>query len=160
LCLASSTPSIFSNHSFIVHHPVNRDDWHLLAHALASDLTITTGLPDGLFLNRNPHLDKFLRALDWKMLIYFMAIWNILRPFGKFYEHMALFELIWYNFFRLWYHVPRKIWQPGVATFLVGIFFVSRFQFLIPGWSNVHTGLPVVHTQVVQPFVPTLGVQP
>jgi hypothetical protein len=31
----------FSDYSFLVHHPVNRDDQHLLAHALASDFTVT-----------------------------------------------------------------------------------------------------------------------
>jgi hypothetical protein len=33
-------PSIFSDYSFLVHHPVNQDDWHLLAHAMASDFTV------------------------------------------------------------------------------------------------------------------------
>jgi hypothetical protein len=31
---------IFSNYSFWVHHPVNCDDQHLLAHAMASDFTV------------------------------------------------------------------------------------------------------------------------
>jgi hypothetical protein len=34
-------PSIFFNYSFWVHHPVNRDDRHLLAHAMASDFSVT-----------------------------------------------------------------------------------------------------------------------
>jgi hypothetical protein len=25
----------------------------------------------------------------WKMLVYFMAIWYVLRPFGKLYSHMV-----------------------------------------------------------------------
>jgi hypothetical protein len=29
-------------------------------------------LPDGLFQTKNPNLDKFWRALDWKMLLCFM----------------------------------------------------------------------------------------
>jgi hypothetical protein len=34
-------PSIFSNYFFlVVHHPVNWDDRHLLAHAMASDFTV------------------------------------------------------------------------------------------------------------------------
>jgi hypothetical protein len=33
-------PSIFSNYSFLAHHPVNRDDWHLLAHAMTSDFSV------------------------------------------------------------------------------------------------------------------------
>jgi hypothetical protein len=32
---------LFSNDYFLVHHPVNWDDWHLLAHAMASDFTVT-----------------------------------------------------------------------------------------------------------------------
>jgi hypothetical protein len=30
-----------------------------------------------------------MRALDLKMLIYFMAIWNILRTYGIFYDHLV-----------------------------------------------------------------------
>jgi hypothetical protein len=33
-------PSIFSDYSFLVYHPVNRDDRHLLAHAMASGFTV------------------------------------------------------------------------------------------------------------------------
>jgi hypothetical protein len=32
-------PSIFSDYSFWVHHPVNRDDRQLLTHAMASDFS-------------------------------------------------------------------------------------------------------------------------
>jgi hypothetical protein len=45
------------------------------------------------FQTKNPNLGKFWRALVWKMLIYFMDIWNIstdiwdsLWPFGTFYQ--------------------------------------------------------------------------
>jgi hypothetical protein len=34
-------PPSFSDYSLLVHHPVNRDDRHLLAHAMASDFTVT-----------------------------------------------------------------------------------------------------------------------
>jgi hypothetical protein len=33
-------PSIFPDYSFWVHLPVNWDDWHLLAHAMASDFSV------------------------------------------------------------------------------------------------------------------------
>jgi hypothetical protein len=36
------------------------------------------------FQTKNPNLGKFWRALDWTILIYFTAIWNILGPFGTF----------------------------------------------------------------------------
>jgi hypothetical protein len=48
------------------------------------------------FQTQNPNLGKFWRALDWKMLIYFMAIWIILQTFGIFYNHLVHFLFIWY----------------------------------------------------------------
>jgi hypothetical protein len=63
-------------------------------------------------LQNIPKLGKFWRARDWKMLIYFMAIWNIfmaiweiLWPLGTFCVHLV-------HFFQSWYNAPRKIWQP------------------------------------------------
>jgi hypothetical protein len=47
---------------------------------------------------KNPNLGKLWRALDWKILIYFMAIWNILQTFGIFYGHLVHFAVIWYFF--------------------------------------------------------------
>jgi hypothetical protein len=35
-------------------------------------------------------LGKFWRALEWKMLVYFMPIWNILRAFGICYGHLVI----------------------------------------------------------------------
>jgi hypothetical protein len=32
------------------------------------------------------------------MLIYFIAIWNILQTFGIFYDHLVHFVFIWYIF--------------------------------------------------------------
>jgi hypothetical protein len=50
------------------------------------------------FQIKNPNLDKFWRALHWKMLLYFMPIWNILQTFGIFYSHLVHFVFIWYIF--------------------------------------------------------------
>jgi hypothetical protein len=47
------------------------------------------GLPDGLFSNQNPNLDKFWRVLQWKILVYFITIWSILRQ-------LEIFTAIWY----------------------------------------------------------------
>jgi hypothetical protein len=41
-------PSIFSDYSFRVRHLVNRDDRHLLAHAVASDLTVSMYVHGGM----------------------------------------------------------------------------------------------------------------
>jgi hypothetical protein len=49
------------------------------------------------FQNKNPNLGKFWRTLDWKMLIYFMTIWNILEKFGIFYDHLVHFCQFWYH---------------------------------------------------------------
>jgi hypothetical protein len=38
------------------------------------------------FRTENTNLGKFWRALGWKMLVYFMAIWYILWSFGIFYN--------------------------------------------------------------------------
>jgi hypothetical protein len=47
------------------------------------------GLPDGFFQTKNPYLGKFWRALEWKMLVYFMTFWNILWPFGIIYGRLV-----------------------------------------------------------------------
>jgi hypothetical protein len=52
----------------------------------------------------------------------FMAIWNILWPFGIFCGHLVYFVTIWYisrafgTFSPFWYVIPRKIWQPCFQT--------------------------------------------
>jgi hypothetical protein len=43
------------------------------------------GLPDGLFSNQNPNFGKIWRDFEWKLLLYFRTIWNILLPFGILY---------------------------------------------------------------------------
>jgi hypothetical protein len=38
---------------------------------------------------KNPHLGQFWRVLQWKVLVYFMVTWFILRPFVIFYVHLV-----------------------------------------------------------------------
>jgi hypothetical protein len=47
------------------------------------------GLPCQMvyFQTKNRNLDKYWRALQWKMLVYFMDIWYILRPVDVFNGH-------------------------------------------------------------------------
>jgi hypothetical protein len=70
-----------------------------------------TGLPDGIhFQTKNPTSGKFWGVLQWKMLVYFMAIWAI---FDIFYGHLVYIfcgNLVYFSSF--WYVVPREIWQP------------------------------------------------
>jgi hypothetical protein len=57
------------------------------------------GLPDGLFSNQNPNLGKhFWMVLTWKVLVYFMALWSVLRPSYIFYGHLVYFGFTWYIF--------------------------------------------------------------
>jgi hypothetical protein len=46
------------------------------------------------------------------ILVYFMDIWPILRPFDILDGHLVYFEVIWYSFYQCGYIVPGKIWQP------------------------------------------------
>jgi hypothetical protein len=64
------------------------------------------------FQTKNPNLGKFWRVLQWKIFVYFMTIWSILRPLKVFYGHLVYFVVIWYISPRFWYIVPRKIFQP------------------------------------------------
>jgi hypothetical protein len=84
-----------------------------------------------LFIPKISNLCKFLSALDGKLLLYFMAIWNILRTFGIFYDHAVRFVFIWYIFSCFGIMYQRKIWQPWSAPG----FFVSNngscFQVLL-----------------------------
>jgi hypothetical protein len=63
------------------------------------------------FETKTYNLGKFSMALDRKKWKYFMAIWNILRTFGIFYDHLVYYVFIWYILFRFWSHGPIKIWQ-------------------------------------------------
>jgi hypothetical protein len=62
-------------------------------------------LPDGIFQTKNPNLGKFWMVLQWKMLVYFMAVLSILWPFGIFCGCFVYFSPFWCD-------APRKIWQP------------------------------------------------
>jgi hypothetical protein len=81
-------------------------------------------LPDGIFSNRksqffqteNPNLDKFGRVLQWKELVYFIAIWPILQHFGKFCGHLVHFMVFLGFFTRFGLLYEEKSGNPGWAT--------------------------------------------
>jgi hypothetical protein len=50
------------------------------------------------FQTTNPNLGKFGMSLEWKMLVYFMTIWNIYEPLGILYGCLVWFVVIWYIF--------------------------------------------------------------
>jgi hypothetical protein len=48
------------------------------------------------FQTRNPDLGKFWRILQWKMLIYLMTIWSIIRQFNLFV--VCILMVVWHIF--------------------------------------------------------------
>jgi hypothetical protein len=61
---------------------------------------LTTRLEQGCqmvcFQTKNPNLGRFWRALEWKMMVYFMVIWNILLSFGINLWPFGNVVIIWY----------------------------------------------------------------
>jgi hypothetical protein len=66
------------------------------------------------FQTKNPNLGKFWRAIDGKMLTYFMATWNILQTFGIFCDHLVHFVFIWYIFSGFGIMYQEKSGNPAV----------------------------------------------
>jgi hypothetical protein len=66
------------------------------------------------FHTKNTKMEKFWRALDKKILIYFTRIWNILQTFGIFYNHSVHLAFIWYIFFGFGNMYQEKSGNPGV----------------------------------------------
>jgi hypothetical protein len=65
------------------------------------------------FQTKNPTLGKFLRALDWKMLIYFMTIWNIWLTFWIFNENLVHLVFIGYIFSGFGIMLQEKSGNPA-----------------------------------------------
>jgi hypothetical protein len=64
------------------------------------------------FQTKNPNLGNFWRVLQWKMLVYFMDTWSILRSFVIFYGHLVEFVVIWYIFPRFAILYQEKSGNP------------------------------------------------
>jgi hypothetical protein len=59
------------------------------------------------FQTKTPTLGKFWRALYWKMLMYFMAVWNIWLTFRIFYDNLEHFVFLGY-IFPVWVSCTKK----------------------------------------------------
>jgi hypothetical protein len=62
------------------------------------------------FHTKNPYLGKFWRALEWKILAYFIPIWNILWANGISFGNCVV---IWYIFPRFGILSQEKSGNPG-----------------------------------------------
>jgi hypothetical protein len=68
---------------------------------------------------KNSNLGKFGRAVEWKMLVHFMTIGNILRPFGicnVWPFGIVCGNLVYFSQFEMF--GARKIWQPRSSQHL------------------------------------------
>jgi hypothetical protein len=79
------------------------------------------------FQTKISNLGKFWKVLQRKMLLHFMAIWSILRPYGIFCCHLVYLKVIWYIFSRFWYVVPKKSGNPAPS---LGVPFWSFVRYL------------------------------
>jgi hypothetical protein len=68
------------------------------------------------FQTKNQNLGKFWRVLLWKILVYFMTIWSMLRPLEIFYGRLVYFLIIWHSFPRFGILDERKSGNPGWKT--------------------------------------------
>jgi hypothetical protein len=68
------------------------------------------------FQTNNPNLGKFWRGLDWKVLIYCLTIWSILRPLEIFYGHLVYFVVIRYIFPRFGMLYQEKSGNPDLRS--------------------------------------------
>jgi hypothetical protein len=59
---------------------------------------------------------NFGGSLNWKMLKYFMAIWNILQTFEIIYDHLVQFVFIWYIFSGFGIMRQEKSGNPAVEA--------------------------------------------
>jgi hypothetical protein len=73
----------------------------------------TQGCQMVYFQNKNTILGSFWRALEWKMLAYFVPIWNIYYGYLVYYWwSFGNFVAIWYIFPVLVYCVKKKSGNP------------------------------------------------
>jgi hypothetical protein len=91
------------------------------------------------FQTKNPNLGKFWRVSRWKILVYFMTIWFILRPFEVFYGPLVYFLVIWYILPRFGTLEEEKSGNPGcVHESLLAFFALSNDKMQTHCWSVVN----------------------
>jgi hypothetical protein len=59
------------------------------------------------FQTKYPNFGKFWRALEWKMLLYFMIIWNFKLPFGIIFGRLVYLQSFGI-FFPIWFVWSKK----------------------------------------------------
>jgi hypothetical protein len=112
------------------------------------------------FQTKNPNLGKFWRVLLWKIFVYFMTIWSILRPLEIFYSHLVYFLVIWYIFhpFGIW--DQEKSGNPDefvIRSELLGVKFCTGAFKLNPSVANLLNSKEEQRGSVAPTFTCVLG---
>jgi hypothetical protein len=61
----------------------------------------TSGLPVGFFSCQKSQIGLLCRAMEWKILVYFTAMWYILYPIGMLCGYLV-------HFCQFWHVAPKK----------------------------------------------------
>jgi hypothetical protein len=69
------------------------------------------------FHTQNPDLGNFWRSFEWKMMVHFSTIWNILRSFGIMYYHLVIIVVILVYFSLFACLDQEKHGKPGPDQF-------------------------------------------
>jgi hypothetical protein len=93
------------------------------------------------FQTKNPNLGKFWRALDWKMLICFIPIWNILGTLGIFYDHLLQFVFIRYIISGFGIMHQEKSGNPARQA-IVREKKLARFFHFMLRWTHLQSSTP------------------
>jgi hypothetical protein len=99
------------------------------------------------FQCKNPDFGKFWRALQWKMLVSFMAILSSYRPFGIFYGHLVQFPPFWYTFPHFDMLHKEKSGNPGMYPQIFPLYVTIEYIFLkIPPYTPARFDLTTRNT--------------
>jgi hypothetical protein len=68
------------------------------------------------FETKNPNMGKFWSVLQWKMLVYFVAVWSTMWPFGI----LVMLMVIW--LFGIFIHFLVGCTKKNLATLVCTLF--------------------------------------
>jgi hypothetical protein len=84
------------------------------------------GLPDGIFSNQKSQFWYIFGAIEWKMLVYFMAIWNNFTVILRSFRNVVV---IWYIFQHFGILHEEKSGNPATRLLQACIFAVPFVNF-------------------------------
>jgi hypothetical protein len=99
------------------------------------------------FRTKMPILGKFWMVLKWKVLVYFIALWSVLQPFGIHTYLMVIWYILWsfaifYGHLLYFMVICYILWS--FVIFLVRLVYFSRFGILYKEKSGNPVFIPYV----------------